>query len=169
MLWYTREASVAVYVANLPGIWPLLREHVRFLREHTGSYATRQSKLPGYGSQEYGNMFRSKHQSRVRTFTNFGSDDVELACDINPGAKSMHTSEKQILGSENPFMGGEDTQEPDEMPSAMGVGSGWKGMNGVAGMGVQVDTEVEIQSDWWMGSRLELAQSRMVRCEGPGA
>jgi len=26
MLWYTREASVAVYVANLPMIWPLLRE-----------------------------------------------------------------------------------------------------------------------------------------------
>lgn len=26
MLWYTREASVAVYVSNLPMIWPLLRE-----------------------------------------------------------------------------------------------------------------------------------------------
>ncbi|KAF2467583.1 uncharacterized protein BDR25DRAFT_205502, partial [Lindgomyces ingoldianus] len=32
MLWYTREASVAVYVANLPGIWPLLRERIHFLR-----------------------------------------------------------------------------------------------------------------------------------------
>ncbi|OCL02354.1 hypothetical protein AOQ84DRAFT_252716, partial [Glonium stellatum] len=32
MLWYTREASVAVYVANLPMIWPLLREYVPFLR-----------------------------------------------------------------------------------------------------------------------------------------
>lgn len=26
MLWYTRESSVAVYVGNLPLIWPLLRE-----------------------------------------------------------------------------------------------------------------------------------------------
>lgn len=26
MLWYTRESSVAVYVANLPMIWPLMRE-----------------------------------------------------------------------------------------------------------------------------------------------
>ncbi|KAF2999658.1 hypothetical protein E8E13_000417 [Curvularia kusanoi] len=26
MLWYTREASVALYVANLPSIWPLARE-----------------------------------------------------------------------------------------------------------------------------------------------
>ncbi|EOA86357.1 uncharacterized protein SETTUDRAFT_109769, partial [Exserohilum turcica Et28A] len=33
MLWYTREASVAVYVANFPGIWPLLRENMRCLRE----------------------------------------------------------------------------------------------------------------------------------------
>lgn len=32
MLWYTREASVAVYVANLPLIWPLLREWIPFLR-----------------------------------------------------------------------------------------------------------------------------------------
>jgi len=26
MFWYTREASVAIYVANIPCIWPLLRE-----------------------------------------------------------------------------------------------------------------------------------------------
>lgn len=32
MLWYTREASVAVYVANLPLIWPLLREWTPSLR-----------------------------------------------------------------------------------------------------------------------------------------
>lgn len=32
MLWYSREASVAVYVANLPLIWPLLREWMPFLR-----------------------------------------------------------------------------------------------------------------------------------------
>jgi hypothetical protein len=31
MLWYVREASVAVYVANLPMIWPLLREWIPFL------------------------------------------------------------------------------------------------------------------------------------------
>jgi hypothetical protein len=35
MLWYTREASVAVYVANLPLIWPLLREWIPFLRNTT--------------------------------------------------------------------------------------------------------------------------------------
>ncbi|KKA30940.1 hypothetical protein TD95_004333 [Thielaviopsis punctulata] len=31
MFWYTREASVALYVANMPMIWPLLREWFPFL------------------------------------------------------------------------------------------------------------------------------------------
>ena len=35
MLWYTREASVAVYVSNLPMIWPLLREWFPALRALT--------------------------------------------------------------------------------------------------------------------------------------
>lgn len=35
MLWYTREASVAVYVSNLPMIWPLLREWFPILRSMT--------------------------------------------------------------------------------------------------------------------------------------
>lgn len=35
MLWYTREASVAVYVSNLPMIWPLLREWFPSLRALT--------------------------------------------------------------------------------------------------------------------------------------
>ena len=41
MLWYIREASVAVYVANLPILWPLLREWIPFLR-----HATRSPTLP---------------------------------------------------------------------------------------------------------------------------
>ncbi|OHF02510.1 hypothetical protein CORC01_02205 [Colletotrichum orchidophilum] len=32
MLWYIREASVAVYVSNLPLLWPLLREWFPWLR-----------------------------------------------------------------------------------------------------------------------------------------
>jgi hypothetical protein len=35
MLWYTREASVAVFVSNLPMIWPLLREYFPVLRALT--------------------------------------------------------------------------------------------------------------------------------------
>ncbi|KAI1495986.1 hypothetical protein F5X99DRAFT_401749 [Biscogniauxia marginata] len=32
MLWYVREASVAIYVSNLPMMWPLLRDWFPFLR-----------------------------------------------------------------------------------------------------------------------------------------
>ncbi|KAH8904067.1 hypothetical protein BR93DRAFT_900910, partial [Coniochaeta sp. PMI_546] len=32
MLWYVREASVAVYVSNMPMVWPLLREWLPWLK-----------------------------------------------------------------------------------------------------------------------------------------
>jgi hypothetical protein len=32
MIWYTREASVAIYVANLPFIYPLLRDNFLAVR-----------------------------------------------------------------------------------------------------------------------------------------
>jgi len=36
MFWYTRESSVALYVANLPCIWPLMREIIPVLRSVSG-------------------------------------------------------------------------------------------------------------------------------------
>ena len=39
MLWYTREASTAVYVSNLPLIWPLFREWFPCIRSLTPVYA----------------------------------------------------------------------------------------------------------------------------------
>ncbi|KAL2352160.1 hypothetical protein BJ546DRAFT_1064433 [Cryomyces antarcticus] len=44
MLWYTREASVAVYVSNLPMIWPLLCEWFPCLRTLTPRYSPSYSK-----------------------------------------------------------------------------------------------------------------------------
>lgn len=43
MLWYVREASVAVYVSNLPMIWPLLREW----------FPSLMSMSPGFGRSRY--------------------------------------------------------------------------------------------------------------------
>jgi hypothetical protein len=48
MLWYTREASVAVYVSNLPMIWPLLRELFPILKQLTPGQKDSSSK--GYHS-----------------------------------------------------------------------------------------------------------------------
>ena len=49
MLWYVREASTAVYVSNLPLIWPLLREWFPYLRKITPGYrsTTNNSKTGG--------------------------------------------------------------------------------------------------------------------------
>lgn len=38
MLWYTRESSVAVYVANIPFIWPLVKDKVPGMNRFTPGY-----------------------------------------------------------------------------------------------------------------------------------
>ena len=43
MLWYIREASTAMYVANLPMIWPLLREWFPYLRDMTPGHRSNSS------------------------------------------------------------------------------------------------------------------------------
>jgi hypothetical protein len=53
MLWYVREASTAVYVSNVPMIWPLLREWFPYLKNLT----------PGQSSRRAKNMSDSKHRS----------------------------------------------------------------------------------------------------------
>lgn len=40
MFWYMRESSVAVYVANLPCIWPLLREALPALKSWTPGFVS---------------------------------------------------------------------------------------------------------------------------------
>lgn len=63
MLWYVREASVAVYVSNLPMIWPLLREWFPSLKymspgfgrsRYTGAGAkkSRRNKTARYGESQ---------------------------------------------------------------------------------------------------------------------
>ncbi|KAI0997986.1 hypothetical protein K3495_g10202 [Podosphaera aphanis] len=58
MLWYTREASVAVYVSNLPLIWPLLRELFPILK----SLAPR-SKAPMLQTPKY-DLTSSSHNRK---------------------------------------------------------------------------------------------------------
>lgn len=170
MLWYVREASVAVYVANLPGIWPLLREHIRFLRDHTNSYITGASAKPpkyGYGSQ-YGNMSTSKGpRSRIRT--DIDSDEIELGYGHNyatkSGARSVHDSEKKSTDERRGGFGASASPrqsfDSDERALREGAGS-WSQM-GV----VQVDTKVEIMRNSWDARGKERAQGVEVTCEGP--
>jgi hypothetical protein len=162
MLWYTREASVAVYVSNLPGIWPLLKEHIRFLRDHTNSYVTGASNKPpkyGYGSQ-YGNMSSTQGpRSRIRTTTDVESDEIELGV----GHSYAVSSEKVITGDDRRIQfgatvrSGRESLDSDERALRDGTG-GW----GV----VQVDTKVEIQRDAWDARDAEMPQVD-TRIQGP--
>jgi hypothetical protein len=146
MLWYVREASVAVYVANLPGIWPLLLEHIRFLREHTSSYITNPSKLPkyGYGSQ-YGNMSSQAPRSRIRTVADGDSDEIELGV----GHTYAASSEKpRSIEERRMHLGG--TARTSQDSNERVLHEGWMQM-GV----VQVDTKVEIQRNSWSARDVE--------------
>jgi hypothetical protein len=152
MFWYTREASVAVYVANLPGIWPLLREHLRFLREKTNSNSSRTPRLPkyGYGSNygsQYGPMSsKGGPRSRIRSVNDdIESDEIELsdghAYAQKSNAHSIQDSEKQEVNPDthNPFAGtvrgaqggsGRASLESDERALNEGAGS-WGKMGAV--------------------------------------
>ncbi|GAM86699.1 hypothetical protein ANO11243_047180 [Dothideomycetidae sp. 11243] len=71
MLWYTREASVATYVTNLPVVWPLVRHLFPFLRG-----ASSQGKSSGknyhYGYATGGN------NTRARTGNNTIVDAIDM-------------------------------------------------------------------------------------------
>ncbi|ORY58573.1 uncharacterized protein BCR38DRAFT_400370 [Pseudomassariella vexata] len=109
MLWYTREASVAVYVSNLPMIWPLLREWFPFLRSigsSNGSYqpnsgAGRKQYRKGSVALESGNPARqiglvlSPSQNRPSRPTSLDSfnNDIEMG---NTSSESAGKDETQL-------------------------------------------------------------------------
>ncbi|KAL1888918.1 hypothetical protein Cpir12675_005981 [Ceratocystis pirilliformis] len=80
MLWYIREASVALYVANMPMVWPILREWFpvlnRFGPSHSGrggngdSGIKHDTGLAGMpGSSSAGKTNAGMHGSRFGTVT----------------------------------------------------------------------------------------------------
>lgn len=75
MLWYTREASVATYVANLPAVWPLLRHVFPCLR---GASQMKSSGNAQY-QYRYGQGFSGHGGSRAnRTGNNTMVDTIDM-------------------------------------------------------------------------------------------
>ncbi|KAF2682669.1 hypothetical protein K458DRAFT_390591 [Lentithecium fluviatile CBS 122367] len=143
MLWYIREASVAILVANLPGIWPLLREHVCFLRSNV-SHGTGSTHLPRFASK-YGQSSKVT-RSRITTRPSPGSDDdIELGPTFSKltsrSMKSLDVSEerKSHFGRK---LG--DTRrgslESDERALNDLEGGGWGKLN----LEVHVDKTIEV-------------------------
>jgi hypothetical protein len=73
MLWYTRESSVAVYVSNLPLIWPLLRDWFPSLKRFTpGNRSSEREKRSGYGVNSHTGGSRTKTIAERHVSGNFG-------------------------------------------------------------------------------------------------
>ena len=69
LFWYTREASVAVYVANLPCIWPLLRDTFPMLR----------SWAPGGTNSKSGGRQRTTTVGAMRTAKSGRHDNIMMS------------------------------------------------------------------------------------------
>jgi len=128
MLWYVREASVAIYVANLPMIWPLLRDWFPCLRNLTPGGYTGSSGSPSHGKGAGqrmgtarshvvivgGNTSRSRtggvlSSSRVRHHASLGS--LDSTYDLEMAMKE--TSPRRLRGGEassstEEIVGGDD-------------------------------------------------------------
>jgi len=138
MLWYTRESSVAIYVSNLPLIWPLLREWFPLLRRFTpGNKTTSRDKQGGYGlnshtgrprttviagrhiSGGYGGRRLSENEHKVGVTTTIrgkGESKDELSSislpdrdDIEMGSLRMKNDSEERLRDDK---GGWDTEIP---------------------------------------------------------
>lgn len=67
MNWYVREASTAIYVTNLPLIWPLLREWFPYLRKITPGYRSMSSSSKNGGGAPTTSMCGMRRTHRTTT------------------------------------------------------------------------------------------------------
>ena len=100
MLWYTREASVAVYVANLPLIWPLLREWFPSLRSTTSHPSTNHfSAGPGgpRRTSTFGNPFSTRNDTKMSQLKS-DSDSLAPVRDWEPLSSSIDIDLEKLGG-----------------------------------------------------------------------
>jgi hypothetical protein len=148
MLWYTREASVAVYVSNLPMIWPLLREWFPSLRALT----------PGQKSSTNTGTATGR-SGRTRTTTNRGRhlsggfggkmlSDHGLVTTI----KGKGESTEELSGSDDTEMGA--VSRPDSWEERLATGherkqelgfSSWE--SGKADKRIHMTTVVQVSEE----------------------
>ncbi|KAF2152129.1 hypothetical protein K461DRAFT_294968 [Myriangium duriaei CBS 260.36] len=96
MFWYFREASVAVYVANLPFIWPLARDMIPGLRSFFGA-STHRSSRPAYYGRSYG---RSNHTGLH--FTGHGTIKDINSPDLESASPDLTKAGRDIMISAHP-------------------------------------------------------------------
>jgi hypothetical protein len=118
MLWYTREASVATYVSNLPMIWPLLREYFPLLRTLTPGQKTLIS--PNGGGCE---GFQRSRQRSGASMLSAPHMDNRITTTIRGTAKGESTEE--LSGDDTEMSTITERNSWDRRNIAMAVGSGF--------------------------------------------
>ncbi|KAJ9634386.1 hypothetical protein H2199_009044 [Coniosporium tulheliwenetii] len=147
MFWYTREASVAVWVANLPMIWPLMREWLPFLRSMTGSKPSyRDRNTDGYAKSN-----GRSHNVSASANTQPGAGDVQLA-ELKSGAKVSAKNASSSSSNDDLRKGGFDFEvrkfgrrdrSPDSDERAINQGQQWG-----RGMGdIRQETTIEVEHE----------------------
>jgi hypothetical protein len=142
MLWYIREASTAMYVANLPMIWPLLREWIPYLREMTpGHRSTSSNRRTGATSSMCGMR---------RSGTNGGGGCGSLPLSRLSKAKNS----QYTMGTETDI---ERTASVERINKPA-----------FAGHGILAETTVNIQVDDYTSSVEELGSEKMNQVQLDG-
>jgi hypothetical protein len=146
MLWYTREASVAVYVSNLPMIWPLLREWFPSLRALTPGQKSSTNTGTGIalGSRPRTTTIGGRHLSG-----GFGGkrlSDHGLVTTI----KGKGESTEELSGSDDTEMGAFSRRDSWEERPSTGRGrkeefSSWE--NGKVDKSIHLTTVVQVSEE----------------------
>ncbi|KAH7346864.1 hypothetical protein BKA65DRAFT_285935 [Rhexocercosporidium sp. MPI-PUGE-AT-0058] len=163
MLWYTREASVAVYVSNLPMIWPLLREWFPALKTLTPGQKSSSTRNLSYGPG--GGRPRTTNIAGRHLSGGFGgkrlSDNGGIVTTILAKGES---TEELSTRSDDAEMGGVHSNEEWEMGSTTrGAGEQWDRDAQLRDGGIHMTTTVQIS----VSEELVNAEGTMVQVPMP--
>jgi len=153
MLWYTREASVAVYVANLPMIWPLLREWFPILKAMTPGQKISSGRL---GATGYG-VGGSSNRMRSGTGHKFGSKrggDTAIITTIHGKGESSEdlsshegTEMRDVERGDSWEMNDPSMSQGDVGLVGNGGGSAWASQKELKDGGITMTTTVQISEE----------------------
>ena len=156
MLWYVREASVAVYVGNAPMVWPLLREWLPVLRGWTpGGSSSRGKGVSGrraygeVGSRGEGTKGDGVGGRRMTTTTGTGRrkgnrlGSLDSGCydlDVVPGGGGGGKYKEGDSESTEQIVGGEREMSREGSRDSIGIAVTKMG-------GIQVRRTVEVMEE----------------------
>jgi hypothetical protein len=111
MLWYTRESSVAIYVSNLPLIWPLMREWFPALGTITpGQKKTSSKKVlshsDGNTRTNTNSVFAKKSENGVITIIQGPGESAENLHNVDMELEERQDWDADSWGSDGDGQGG---------------------------------------------------------------